>query len=407
MVRILLVNLKIGDDIMELIISASEESFLHVGSMIGFFILLFEYINHKTSGKFTSAISNNKKYQPVFGALIGAIPGCGGTLAIVPLYISGNLSFGTIIASLIASLGDAAFVLISANFKLFIFVTILTTITGIITGYIVDGFKLGQRLGLGIYNEKRKEVKSSGSNKAHNHNHSHTHNHKNDSDGSVMDKLSEEHGTVNNFAFVITHGIGYKIYITLLIVGFVFMIVSHSGLNLPFKGVVHTLEELISVLGIILSIVYMWCFKKVFKNENPHEAENKKLSLREMLIHTVGEISFVITWIFVAYFIYDILILLLGGDQYLVNLVLATGIVSVFIGAALGLIPGCGVQIVLMSFYLKGNIPLGALIANAISQDGDALFPILAMDKKAAFWSMIITTIPAILVGVIVYMIFG
>jgi len=60
-----------------------------------------------------------------------------------------------------------------------------------------------------------------------------------------------------------------------------------------------------------------------------------------------------------------------------------------------------------MSFYLKGNIPLGALIANAISQDGDALFPILAMDKKAAFWSMIITTIPAILVGVIVYMIFG
>ncbi|WP_024621409.1 putative manganese transporter [Metaclostridioides mangenotii] len=396
---------------MELIISASEESFLHVGSMIGFFILLFEYINHKTSGKFTSAISNNKKYQPVFGALIGAIPGCGGTLAIVPLYISGNLSFGTIIASLIASLGDAAFVLISANFKLFIFITILTTITGIITGYIVDGFKLGEKLGLGIYNKKRTEEKDIKLNNGHSHSHSHGHSHVHIDDknheGSTMDKLSNEHGTVNNFAFVITHGIGYKVYISMLIIGFVFMVVSHSGLNLPFKEAIHTLEELISVLGILLSIVYMWCFKKVFKNENTHEAENKKLSLREMLIHSVGEISFVITWIFVAYFVYDIIILLFGGDQFLVNLVLSTGVVSVFIGAALGLIPGCGIQIVLMSFYLKGNIPLGALVANAISQDGDALFPILAMDKKAAMWSMIITTIPAVFVGVIVYIVFG
>jgi hypothetical protein len=396
---------------MELIISASEESFLHVGSMIGFFILLFEYINHKTSGKFTSAISNNKKYQPVFGALIGAIPGCGGTLAIVPLYISGNLSFGTIIASLIASLGDAAFVLISANFKLFIFITILTTITGIITGYIVDGFKLGEKLGLGIYNKKRTEEKDIKLNNGHSHSHSHGHNHVHNDDksheGSTMDKISAEHGTVNNFAFVITHGIGYKVYISMLIIGFLFMVVSHSGLNLPFKEAIHTLEELISVLGILLSIVYMWCFKKVFKNENTHEAENKKLSLREMLIHSVGEISFVITWIFVAYFVYDIIILLFGGDQFLVNLVLSTGVISVFIGAALGLIPGCGIQIVLMSFYLKGNIPLGALVANAISQDGDALFPILAMDKKAAMWSMIITTIPAVFVGVIVYMVFG
>ncbi|WP_207304972.1 putative manganese transporter, partial [Clostridioides difficile] len=195
--------------------------------------------------------------------------------------------------------------------------------------------------------------------------------------------------------------------IGIIVIGFIFMLLAHSGLNLPIIEKLHSLEEAIAVIGILFSIIYMWCFKKVFKNSNQKEEENKKISLREMLIHSVGEISFVITWIFIAYLIYDLIILILGGDEYLVKLVLSTGVISVFIGAGLGLIPGCGIQIVLMSFYLKGTIPLGAVIANSISQDGDALFPLLAMDKKSSLWAMIITTIPAILVGMIVYAFLG
>jgi hypothetical protein len=33
-----------------------------------------------------------------------------------------------------------------------------------------------------------------------------------------------------------------------------------------------------------------------------------------------------------------------------------------------------------------GIIPFSGLVANAISQDGDALLPLIAMDKKAAFF---------------------
>ncbi len=66
----------------------------------------------------------------------------------MPLYINGKLSFGAIIASLIASMGDAAFVLISSNIKMYFFVTIVSTITGIITGQLVDYFKLEEKLGL-------------------------------------------------------------------------------------------------------------------------------------------------------------------------------------------------------------------------------------------------------------------
>ena len=106
-----------------------------------------------------------------------------------------------------------------------------------------------------------------------------------------------------------------------------------------------------------------------------------------------------------AYIIYDIIILMAGGEDVLVNIILGLGTFSVLAGALLGLIPGCGVQIIVMSFYLKGSFPFAALVANTISQDGDALFPLIAMNKKAAFWATVVTTIPAIIVGSIVYFI--
>ena len=69
------------------------------------------------------------------------------------------------------------------------------------------------------------------------------------------------------------------------------------------------------------------------------------------------------------------------------------------IGVAVGIIPGCGPQIIFVSLYLKGMFPFAALLANAISQDGDALFPLIALDRKAAFWSTVINTVIALAIG--------
>ncbi|MDR1773563.1 MAG: putative manganese transporter [Clostridioides sp.] len=395
---------------MELIFRASEESFLHIGTMIGFFILLFEYFNHITSGKFSKTIAKHRKLQPLFGALMGAIPGCGGTIALVPLYMKGSLSYGTILSSLIASLGDAAFVLMSSDIKLFLYITILLVITGVVTGYLVDVFKIGEKLHLDInkgYNRlsRRKKIvlpksalRKSALSKSVLRRKKETF--------KTAEQVAHEHGNISKLAYVLTHSIGYKLYIAVLLIGFIFMTIAHSSIELPFGDTIHEMEEIIAVCGIGLSIIYTVFFNKFFKDESVHDAKNKKISLREMLVHSTGQISFVISWIFIAYILYDILIFTLGGDAFLVNLVLASGIISVIIGAALGLIPGCGIQILLMSLYLKGNVPLGALVANAISQDGDALFPLLAMNKKAALWSMVLTTIPALILGIVVYYIF-
>ena len=64
-----------------------------------------------------------------------------------------------------------------------------------------------------------------------------------------------------------------------------------------------------------------------------------------------------------------------------------------------GFIPGCGPQIVITTFYLNGYIPFSAEIGNAISNDGDALFPAIALAPKAAIYATLYSGIPAILVA--------
>ncbi len=65
-------------------------------------------------------------------------------------------------------------------------------------------------------------------------------------------------------------------------------------------------------------------------------------------------------------------------------------------GVLVGMIPGCGPQIITTSLYLSGAIPLSAQIGNAISNDGDALFPAIALSPKVAIWATLYSAIPAL-----------
>jgi hypothetical protein len=372
---------------MSILINSAEETFLHVGSLISISILLFGYVNYKTSGNFIDIISKRKKLQPMLGALLGALPGCGGSIVLMPLFMSNKVTFGTIIASLISSMGDSAFLIMASDFKAYINITIISFIVGVITGYLVDYFDVEKRLNLHNYKKDTKHKQSSISVRS--------------SNSGVCE--IKNHNKFYHISHKIVHGIGYKIYLFLLLAGFVFMTLAHSGLEFGFIEQLHSFEEIIAILGIICSFIYMIMTRKVLENENFEENEHKLMSLKETLIHSVSEISFVIVWIFIAYILYDIVIFIAGGEAVLVNLILGAGVLSVFAGAILGIIPGCGIQIVVMSFYLKGSLPFAALVANSISQDGDALFPLLALDRKSAMWATIITTIPAILVGLLIY----
>jgi hypothetical protein len=98
----------------------------------------------------------------------------------------------------------------------------------------------------------------------------------------------------------------------------------------------------------------------------------------------------------VAFVGYETLVAVTGLD---LGRLPTLGLIGVVVGAALGLIPGCGPQLVLTGLYAQGALPLSVLVANALSQDGDALFPLLASDRRSAAIGTAISALPGLVVG--------
>ena len=80
-----------------------------------------------------------------------------------------------------------------------------------------------------------------------------------------------------------------------------------------------------------------------------------------------------------------------------------TGPLMPIIGTLIGFFPSCGPQIVYTELFLRGIVDLPGLVANGISNDGDAIFPMLAIAPKAAILSFLYTALPAIFTGYAVY----
>ena len=121
--------------------------------------------------------------------------------------------------------------------------------------------------------------------------------------------------------------------------------------------------------------------------------------MRETMIHSASETAFVSFWVMSAYLIFEFSMLFSGLNE--ADLAkYGDGLIAVIVAAFIGLIPGCGPQIIAITAYTKDIISFPALTANAISQDGDALFPLLVRHRLASLWATIHTTIPALIVGI-------
>lgn len=408
-------------DIIEIILSSAENSFLQVGVFVGAVLLLFGYIDYKNSGAFVRKIEQSKKLQPVLGALLGLTPGCGGAIFIMPLFVKGKVSFGTIVSTLVATMGDAAFVLISTMPFHYILVSVLSFVAAVITGYIVDYLKVGDKLVSNmkkIPKEKLEEIHRSVDHMTQNYECkninickddliSHIGHDEGDEIDLALHHRAKGHQDHNSLGYKFTHR-GFTFYWIVISIGLIL------GIALLFQVDVNSLfipglGTIIGIGGTLFSIILMIMGKKFLQDETHEEAELKAMSLKETLIHSAQETAFVSTWVYVAYLIYEFSVFGLGAGNYgageaiMTEVMTSAGLAAVIVGALIGIIPGCGPQVIFVTLFTRGTVPFAALLANAISQDGDALFPLLAMDRKSSLWATIITTIPAIILGVLIY----
>jgi len=78
------------------------------------FMLLVELVELRLGHLLKKHLSSHRLIQYVLCALLGLIPGCNDAFVVVTLYISGIVSFGALVAVMISTFGDEAFVLLAA-----------------------------------------------------------------------------------------------------------------------------------------------------------------------------------------------------------------------------------------------------------------------------------------------------
>lgn len=102
--------------------------------------LLMEYLEHKMSDKTKKIIKNAGKAGPFYGAILGAFPQCGFSVAASNLYCGRVITLGTLIAIYLSTSDEMLPILISEKVALSSIIGMLTikVVIGITIGFLID-----------------------------------------------------------------------------------------------------------------------------------------------------------------------------------------------------------------------------------------------------------------------------
>ena len=393
---------------LEILVISMRDAFLAVTVFVAAMVLLFSWLQYVTAGRFVVWIRENTRFQPVIGAMMGLTPGCGGAIIVMPMYARGYVTYGTVIATLIATLGDAAFVLIGAVFQDSSFLTpvivvhLTSFLVGVLWGYVVDKLEVTPSAPLGRFGPKFGTDEPLGEEAAK----------AMEGENSLIEDLPRE--IPEGWGYRVLHQ-GYRVWWAITAVGLCLAILlliwyaQDPEYSPELVWDPTTRDGIVTWVGLIgtsLSIILYISSKNFFADDTEATIGDKLNSLDETLVHAASETAFVTFWVLIAYLVFEFGMILSGISESDMS-EHGSGAAAVLLAATVGLIPGCGPQIIAITAYIEGVISFPALVANAISQDGDALFPLLVRHKVASIWATIHTTLPAIIVGLVFLWVMG
>ena len=328
------------------------DAYLAVSVFVGFTLIVFIGLDSLTKFDIHSFLEKTKKFHVPIASLLGAIPGCGGAIIVVTQYIQGRISFGSLVAVLTATMGDAAFLILAMEPSTGFLIFILGICVGTVSGYVVDLIHATNFMMANSNIELE------------------------------FEKLKKTFVSNFNIFWLILFVPGFFIGILLA-----FQIDVDSLFNLPPNV---SIVLLLGSAGAILSI-FMWSLNPL----SDFQCSTDKS--RGFLSRVIDTTNFVTTWVISGFLVFEVF-------MYFTNIDLKSFFdlwlpFVPLIAILFGFLPGCGPQIVVATFYLNGYVPLSAEIGNAISNDGDALFPAIALAQKAAILATIYSGLPAIIVA--------
>ncbi|MCW3784108.1 putative manganese transporter [Defluviimonas salinarum] len=318
-----------------------QDAFVQVSAFVAATLLLFYGLEKLFRFDMGVAMGKAKTMQVPIAAFLGATPGCGGAVVVVAAYASGKVSFGAVVATLTATMGDAAFLLIATRPEAALVLLPIQFTAGILTGWLIDRYVAVDYRPQGGACE-------------------------------IAPRIGQTR--LRDYAYLAAAIPG-------LIVG-----AAQIG-QIEITQILGVPVAVFALAGVFTGLA-IWTISPVTAMTNPADRPVTRMA---------EETSFISVWVIIAYLAYDYAAAYAGLD--LKALFQSIAPVLPLIGAAIGFIPGCGPQVLVATLYVNGAIPFSALLANAISNDGDALFPAIALAPRAAIMATVFSTIPALIVA--------
>ena len=318
------------------------DAYTQVSVFVGLTLLLFYGAEKVFKFDIGSALKGAKGAQVPLAALLGSTPGCGGAVVVVAAYSSGNVGFGAVVATLTATMGDAAFLMIATRPDAALVILPLSFLVAILSGWIVDKIN-------------KIEFRSL-----------------NQSTCDFAPKIGK------------TRPQDY-LYMVLAIPGLI--IGGAQLMQVQLDSVAGIPAVWIGVSGIFVGLG-IWATSIITAMTNVKDGP---------LTRMAEETSFITVWVIGAYLAYEYVAVFAGFN--LAESFQTIAPLLPLIAILIGFIPGCGPQVLVTTLFINGLIPFAAVIGNAISNDGDALFPAIALNPRAAFVATLYSAVPAFIVA--------
>ena len=357
-------------EFLDLFLDVLRNSFLITGLVI-IMMLMIEFVNIHSEGRFFTKLRQRRFGQVLLGAGLGIVPGCMGGFAAVSMYSHKLLSFGALIAMMIASSGDEAFVMLAMIPKETLILGAVLFVVAVLVGWIVDL--------LTKKSDAKGECCEDGF-QLHHEEHHH---------GTVAEKPTFQH-----LKHASAERIALLLGVVIFIIALAFGLLEHDHDHEAAEQVQHHVdifdEYWMNLFFAIVSLVVVWFVATV----------NEHVIKEHLWDHVIRKhFMSIFLWTFGA-----LLLITIGLHYFDISQWIGTNIPWMILLAVLvGIIPESGPHMLFVTLFATGMVPFSVLLASSISQDGHASLPLLAESKRSFLKAKIINVIVAAVIGYACY----
>jgi hypothetical protein len=319
-------------------------------------MMLIEYINVQTNGVWQKVILSKQWKQYLIAALLGVIPGCLGAFTAVTLFSHRLISFGAIVATMIATSGDEAYIMFAMFPGTAALLHVVIFIIAIIAGYLTDKLYIPKRLTEKIEDQNFPL-------------------HPEDQ----CNCFSKE-----NLIAQIIHPSFYRLVLAIFLLLIIIAL---------FSGFIFSESK----TWIKVTLILVFSFSLFIIISVPEHFLKEHIWEHIIKIHIIR----IFLWTFGTLFFIVILMKFININEIMSNNMLFVILIAVLIG----MIPESGPHLVFVTLYAQGAIPFSVLLASSISQDGHGMLPMLAESKRCFVAIKIVNVFYALVFGIATYLI--